>query len=254
MQEQKTQKTQKRVAVVTGGGRGIGAAICARLARDGLYVMVADLDQANAQSIADAIMASGGSAAAVALDVTDRDAVRGIFNEIADGLGRIDVLVNNAMWIRYDPILEITEDSVDRMVDVGFKALIWTTQAAFPHMPKDGTGTVINMSSPASVRGVPGSAVYSAVKGAVSSFTRQASGELGRQGVRVNGIIPGAVPTEGARSVVDEDGYELRRKSNPLGRLGDAEDIAAAVSFLASKDASYVNGHLLAVEGGLLAS
>lgn len=246
--------TRKRVAIVTGGGRGIGAAICARLAKDGLYVMVADLDQINAQRIVDSIVESGGSAAAIAVDVTNRDAVHETFEGIANKWGRIDVVVNNAMWIRYDPILEIKEDSIDGMVDVGFKALIWAIQAAFPHMPKDGTGTIINMSSPAAVRGLTGSAVYSAVKGAVSSFTRQASGELGRQGVRVNGIIPGAVPTEGARSVVDEDGYELRRKSNPLGRLGEAEDIAAAVSFLASEDASYVNGHLLAVEGGLLAS
>lgn len=246
--------TNKRVAIVTGGGRGIGAAICARLAKDGLFVVVADLDQATASNVAESISEAGGSATAIELDVANREAVHRAFTDIANNLGHIDVLVNSAMWLRYEPLLEITEDSIDKMVAIGFKSLIWATQAAFPHMPKDATGTIINLSSPAADRGVSGSAVYSAVKGAVSSFTKQASGELGRQGVRVNGIIPGAVPTEGARSVVDDDGYELRRKSNPLGRLGDPEDIAAAASFLASKDATYVNGHLLAVEGGLLAS
>lgn len=246
--------TNKRVAIVTGGGRGIGAAICARLAKDGLFVVVADLDHATASNVAESISEAGGSATAIELDVANREAVHRAFTDIANNLGHIDVLVNSAMWLRYEPLLEITEDSIDKMVAIGFKSLIWATQAAFPHMPKDATGTIINLSSPAADRGVSGSAVYSAVKGAVSSFTKQASGELGRQGVRVNGIIPGAVPTEGARSVVDDDGYELRRKSNPLGRLGDPEDIAAAASFLASKDATYVNGHLLAVEGGLLAS
>jgi NAD(P)-dependent dehydrogenase (short-subunit alcohol dehydrogenase family) len=243
-----------RVAIVTGAGRGIGEAIARRLAVDGFHVVVADISGATAHATADSIIAAGGRAEGIALDVADRDRVLAEFAAVAERHGRIDAVVNNAMWIRYEPIGEVEEETVDRMLAVGLKAILWTTQAVVPLMLAQGGGAIVNVSSPAAVRGVAGSAIYSAVKGAVSSLTWQQSNELGRQGIRVNGVIPGAVPTEGARQVVDEEGYELRRAATPLGRLGRPEDLANAVSFLLSPDASYVNGHLLAVEGGLLAS
>ncbi|MEO8528101.1 MAG: SDR family oxidoreductase [Pseudolysinimonas sp.] len=249
-----SQSSSSRVAIVTGAGRGIGAAIARRLASDGFLVIVVDLNEGSASAIAEHIIASGGQAESIALDVSDRAQVFAEFEGIVSRHGRLDVVVNNAMWIRYEPIGEVEEETVDRMLAVGLKALIWTTQAAAPTMIQQGGGAIVNVSSPAAVRGVVGSAVYSAVKGAVSSLTWQQSNELGRQGVRVNAVIPGAVPTEGAQALVDEAGYERRKQATPLGRLGQPEDIANAVSFLVSEDASYVNGHLLAVEGGLLAS
>jgi NAD(P)-dependent dehydrogenase (short-subunit alcohol dehydrogenase family) len=244
----------EKVAIVTGAGRGIGEAIAFRLARDGFLVVAADISEAAASATAERIAAEGGRAERLGLDVTDRSRVLAEFAGVVERHGRIDAVVNNAMWIRYEPIGDVEEETVDRMFAVGLKALIWTTQAAAPVMIAQGGGAIVNVSSPAAVRGVVGSAVYSAIKGAVSSLTWQQAGELGRQGVRVNAVVPGAVPTEGARALVDEAGYEMRKKATPLGRLGTPEDLANAVAFLVSPDASYVNGHLLAVEGGLLAS
>lgn len=241
--------SERRVAVVTGAGRGIGEGIANRLARDGWYVVVVDRDQESASAVARALGAE--QAEARSADVTDRDAVFSLFAELDATLGRVDAVINNAMALSYAPIVEMSEETLDGMFAIGLKAAFWTIQAAYPIMVRNGGGVIVNMSSPAATRGVDGSSAYSAIKGAVSSFTWQASRELGPQGIRVNGIIPGAVPTPGARQVVDDEGYEIRRKMNALGRLATPEDIAAAVAFLVSPDASYVNGHLLAVDGGL---
>jgi NAD(P)-dependent dehydrogenase (short-subunit alcohol dehydrogenase family) len=164
---------------------------------------------------------------------------------------RVDAVVNNAMSVHYAPINEMTEDALDGMFGIGVKAAFWTTQAALPIMQREGGGVIVNMSSPAATRGLAGSSAYSAVKGAVSSFTWQAAKELGPLGIRVNGIVPGAVQTPGAREVVDDEGYELRRRMSALGRLAEPADIAEGVAFLVSPAAGFVTGHLLAVDGGL---
>ena len=237
----------KQVAIVTGAGRGIGAGIARRLGQDGFHVVVVDLDAESARAVAAEI----DEATAVGLDVTDQQAVRAAFTEIVKTFGRIDVVVNNAMWVHYAPLAEMTESVLDRMFAIAVKGAFWTIQAALPTMTAQGRGSIVNMSSPAATRGVDGSSAYSSVKGAVSSLTWQAARELGPQGIRVNGIIPGAVDTPGAREVVDDEGYEVRKKMNALGRLATPEDIAGAVSFLASENSRYVSGHLLAVDGAL---
>lgn len=246
-------ESDERVAVVTGSGRGIGEAVARRLGADGLHVVAIDIDPETAGRTRDAVVADGGTADALALDVSDCAAVAAALDGIADRHGRIDAIVNNAMWIRYGALEEMDEATIDRMLAVGLKAIVWTTQAGLPHLRRT-SGCIVNVSSPAAVRATAGAAIYSAVKGAVSSLTWQMSNELGSQGVRVNAVVPGAVPTEGARALVDDAGYELRRAHTPLGRLGRPEDLAAAVSFLVSEDAAFVNGHLLAVDGGLLVS
>jgi NAD(P)-dependent dehydrogenase (short-subunit alcohol dehydrogenase family) len=242
-------KLETRVAVVTGGGRGIGEGIARRLAEEDWYVVIVDRDPQTAGALAAELGAERAEAQSV--DVTDREAVIALFSDLDARLGRVDAVVNNAMWVRYAPIAEITEDTLDGMWAIAVKAAFWTTQAATPIMAREGGGAIVNMSSPAATRGVDGSSAYSAVKGAVSSFTWQAARELGPQGIRVNGIIPGAVPTPGAKLVVDDAGYEVRKKMNALGRLATPDDIAGGVAFLVSPAASYVNGHLLAVDGGL---
>ncbi|MDQ0144663.1 SDR family NAD(P)-dependent oxidoreductase [Pseudarthrobacter niigatensis] len=246
--------SQLQVAVVTGAGRGIGAAIAHRLGKDGFHVIVADVDRATAGNVAAEIKEAGGSAESVCLDVADKAEVQDWAQEVAERLGRLDVVVNNAMWIRYGPLVEMTEEDIDRMLGVGLKGVIWMIQAAAPLMAARGSGCIVNVSSPAAVRATRDAGIYAAVKGAVSSLTWQMSSELGRQGIRVNAVVPGAVPTEGARALVDEEGYELRRAKTPLGRLGAPDDLASAVSFLASNDASFINGHLLTVDGGLTVS
>jgi NAD(P)-dependent dehydrogenase (short-subunit alcohol dehydrogenase family) len=220
-----------KVAVVTGAGRGIGAAVAARLTADGLQVVAIDREPGTD----------------LTLDVTDRAAVL----QALGALERLDVVVNCAMWIRYEPIEEVEEDTVDGMLAVGLKACLWTTQAALPAMRAQGGGVIVHMASPAALHGFPTAGVYSAVKGAVASFTRQSAVELAPAGIRVNALVPGAIPTPGARAVVDDAGYDLRRARTPLGRLGTPEDIAGAVSFLASEDASFMTGQLLVVDGGI---
>lgn len=240
---------QDRVAAVTGAGRGIGAGIAARLAEDGFHVALIDIDETTVGHAADAI--GRDWATPYVVDLAKRQDVLDVFSEIAQTHGRIDAVVNNAMWVHYSPLIEMDEQSLDAMWTIGLKAAFWTIQGAYPAMIAQDSGVVVNMSSPAATRGIDGSSGYSAVKGAVSSLTWQAARELGPQGIRVNGIIPGAVDTPGARRVVDDEGYETRRKMSTLGRLATAEDIAAGVSFLVSPDAAYVNGHILNVDGAL---
>lgn len=243
-----------RIAIVTGAGRGIGEAVARRLARDGFGVVVADIAGDSAERAAAAIRDEGGVAEALALDVSDRAAAFAAVADVVARHGRVDVLVNNAMWIRYGALETMDEETIERMLAVGLKGVIWMSQAALEPMRTQGSGCIVNVSSPAATRATAGAAIYSAVKGGVSSLTWQMSTELGQQGIRVNAVVPGAVPTEGARALVDDAGYELRREKTPLGRLGTPEDLAGAVSFLVSEDAAFVNGHLLAVDGGLLAS
>ncbi len=243
-----------RVAVVTGAGRGIGAAVALRLARDGFHVVVADIDAAHTAAVVEEIVSLGGTGEVASFDVADRAAVQSWAADLHDRHGRCDVVVNNAIWIRYGALLDMTEPDIDRMVDVGLKGVIWMIQAVGKIMSDQGSGCIVNVSSPAATRGTQDAGVYGAIKGAISSLTWQMAAELGRHGVRVNAVVPGAVPTEGARMLVDDDGYELRRAKTPLGRLGKPEDLAGAVSFLASEDASFVNGHLLTVDGGLMVS
>jgi NAD(P)-dependent dehydrogenase (short-subunit alcohol dehydrogenase family) len=220
-----------RTAVVTGAGRGIGEAVAARLRADGFEVVGVDREPG----------------ADLVLDVGDRAAVL----EALGALERIDVVCNCAMWIRYEHVEDVREDTVDGMLAVGLKALLWTTQAALPKMRAQGGGSIVHMASPAALHGFPTAGVYSAVKGAVAALTRQSAVELAPDGIRVNAVVPGAVPTPGARAVVDDAGYELRRARTPLGRLGTPEDIAGGVSFLASPDAAFMTGQLLVLDGGI---
>ena len=155
------------------------------------------------------------------------------------------------MWIRYEHIADVEEETVDGMLAVGLKSCFWTTQAALGAMRAQGGGSIVHFASPAALHGFPTAGVYSAIKGAIVSFTRQSAVELAPDGIRVNAVVPGAVPTPGAREVVDDAGYEYRRSRTPLGRLGTPEDIAGAVSFLASEDASFMTGQLLVVDGGI---
>ncbi|MEA2176903.1 MAG: meso-butanediol dehydrogenase / (S,S)-butanediol dehydrogenase / diacetyl reductase [Solirubrobacteraceae bacterium] len=223
--------TAEHVAVVTGAGRGIGEAVAARLAADGFRVV--GIDRLPGTDLT--------------LDVGDRDAVLAAFAS----LERVDVVVNCAMWIRYAHIAEVQEETVDTMLAVGLKSLFWTTQAALEPMRAAGGGSIVHFASPAALHGFPTAGVYSAIKGAVVSFTRQSAVELAPDNIRVNAVVPGAIPTPGAREVVDDAGYEYRRRRTPLGRLGTPEDIAGGVAFLASPDAAFMTGQLLVLDGGI---
>ena len=239
-----------QVILVTGGGRGIGRGTAELLAASGAVVGVADIDVKTSQETVAAIHGAGGRAHAFVADLTSRKAFLEVGDALAAECGRIDGVVNAAMWINYGPIGELDEETFSRMVDIGLKAPVWGVQTVLRHMqPGRGAG-VINFSSPAADQGYPNTAIYAAVKGAISTLTRSLAVELGPQGVRVNAITPGPVPTPGARAVVDDAGYELRRRKTPLGRLGREDDIANAIAFLFSKEADFITGTVLHVDGG----
>jgi NAD(P)-dependent dehydrogenase (short-subunit alcohol dehydrogenase family) len=236
--------------LVTGGGRGIGRGTAERLAACGAVVGIADIDPATAAEAAEAIRGQGGEAHVYVGDIAARSVFLDVAAAFAEDAGRLDGVVNSAMWLRYDPLGDVTEEIFDKMLAVGLKAPVWGAQALLAHLDPARGGVVTNFSSPAAEQGYPNTSVYAAVKGAVRTITRSLAVELGPSRVRVNAIIPGAVPTPGARAIVDEAGYELRRRKTPLGRLGAEADIAGAIAFLHSPDASFITGAILAVDGG----
>lgn len=239
-----------RAVLVTGGGRGIGRATAELMARYGAVVGVADRDATTANEAAAAIRAAGGQAHVYVGDLGGQAAFHAVADAFAAAAGGIDGVVNAAMWIRYEPAVEVTEEIFDGMVAVGLKAPMWGAQAVIRHKPEGALGWVTNFASPAALQGYPNTSVYASVKGAVATLTRTLAVELGPKSIRVNAVVPGPVPTPGARAVVDEAGYELRRRKTPLGRLGTEEDIAHACAFLASDEASFITGAILNVDGG----
>ena len=236
--------------LVTGAGRGIGRGAAELLAASGAVVGIADIDPETCRQAAETIAAQGGRAHAFAGDISTRELFMQTADAFAKAAGRIDGVVNSAMWIKYEPIGEVTEEVFDKMLAVGLKAPVWGTQAVLRHMDPERGAAVVNFSSPAADQGYPNTAIYAAIKGAISTVTRSLAVELGPRRVRVNAVTPGPVPTPGARAVVDEAGYELRRRKTPLGRLGREEDIAGAIAFLFSREAAYITGVILHVDGG----
>jgi NAD(P)-dependent dehydrogenase (short-subunit alcohol dehydrogenase family) len=240
-----------KVILVTGAGRGLGRASAELLAQSGAVVGIGDIEESTSHEAAQSITALGGKAESLVGDFGDRAVFMELAAEFAGAHGRIDGIVNAAMWIRYEAIAAVRDEMFDRMLRVGLKAPVWAAQALLAHRDPARPGSIVNFSSPAADQGYPNTAIYAAVKGAIIALTRTLAVELGPQGVRVNAVTPGAVPTPGARAVVDEAGYELRRRKTPLGRLGTETDIANTVAFLFSPEADFINGAIVHVDGGV---
>jgi NAD(P)-dependent dehydrogenase (short-subunit alcohol dehydrogenase family) len=244
-------RLQGRVALVTGGGRGIGRAIALAYAREGALVGVLDLKAEVAGNAAEAIEAVGGRALALVGNVAKRQDVFDAVARLRAAFGPVTLLVNNAMWNRYGPLQDQTEDMIGRMIDVGFKGVIWGYQAVLDDMTGAGGGAIVNIASPSAVLAMSNGIMYSAVKAAVAASTRSAAAEFGPRKIRVNSIAPGPTPTDGANLVVTEEAWERRRARVPIGRLGTPEDVANAAVFLASNEASFITGDMLFVDGGI---
>jgi NAD(P)-dependent dehydrogenase (short-subunit alcohol dehydrogenase family) len=247
-------RLEGQVAFVTGAGRGIGRAIALGFAVEGAIVGIADIDKATAQATVSEIETNRGTARAFPIDVSRRDNVLRAVDQLVSEFGRLDIVSNNAIVFRREPLSEVREDMCETMIAVGLKSLIWSAQAALRHMDPQRGGVIIHNTSPAAELGVAGSTVYSAIKGGVSSLTRSLAVELGPHRIRVNALCPGTVPTPGARQMNNDAIYEARRQRTPLGRLGTPEDIAAAAVFLASDEASFITAAILHIDGGITIS
>ncbi|WP_165322594.1 SDR family NAD(P)-dependent oxidoreductase [Rhizorhabdus phycosphaerae] len=238
-----------KVAVITGASRGLGKAMAELFANEGAKVVLLDLKQHWAQAAADEIVARGGNAVGLGADVSDRDAVAAAMADCVARHGRVDILVNNAMWNRYDVLEDIAPETFARMTGVGLAAIVWGMQAAVPHMAPG--SSIINIGSMAGRLGSRGSILYSAVKAGVDGLTRAASVELGPKGIRVNAIAPSTVATEGVLAILSEDNLALRVEQTPLGRLGETDDIAQTALWLAGERAGFITGQSIAVDGGI---
>jgi NAD(P)-dependent dehydrogenase (short-subunit alcohol dehydrogenase family) len=239
-----------KVAIVTGAGAGIGRAIALRFGAEGAHVVVNDINAAGADDTAQAIVAAGGSAFGVAADVADKAAVDRLFDTTLERFKSIDVLVNNASLTNtMRHFLEADEQWWDQILAANLKSAFLCSLRAAQLMARRGQGSIINMSSGGASRAHRGNAAYDAAKGGVEALTRAMALDLGPYGVRVNALVPGSINSRGM------DAATLRERGlvMPLGRVGEASEMAGPAVFLASDDASYITGHLLVVDGGLLA-
>lgn len=239
-----------KVALVTGGGNGLGAAICQLLAAEGARVVVADVALPAAQSQAEAIRAHGGEAIAVVGDVTRADQVEAMVSTALEAFGPVDILVNNAGFTRDMRITKMSEADWDSVVDVILKGAFLCTKAVTPAMIDRGWGRIINMSSRAHL-GNKGQANYAAGKAGLIGFTKAMALELGAFNVTVNAVAPGVIGTEAVRNLPHFDAIaSAAEKNTPIRRIGEPEDVAAVVAFLASAGAGYITGEVVHVSGG----
>ena len=242
-----------KVAIVTGASKGIGAAIAEHLAAAGAAVVV---NYASSKEGADRVVAEitrqGGRAVAVQANVAKQADVERLFSEAKKAFGRLDILVNNAGFYEFLPIEGVTEEHFHKHFDLNVLGLLLASKEAARHFDAAG-GSIVNISSAASTLAPPNTSVYTATKGAVDAITRSLAKELGPRNIRVNSINPGMVDTEGVRAggFVEGDFRKELEARTPLGRIGQPDDIAPAVVFLASSDAGWITGETLLVAGGL---
>ena len=249
-------KLKGKTALVTGGGRGIGRAIALGLAEEGAQVAVVDILKDNAESVCREIEALGVKGLALGVDLTRRPEVTRAVEEIVAQWGQVDVLVNNAGWDKLEPFLDSEEETWDRIIGINFKALLYVCKAVLPHMVQRGAGKVISIASDAGRVGSMGEAVYAGTKGAIIAFSKTLAREMARHRITVNVVCPGLTETpllQGIRqqSPKSERVIDAVTRAIPLGRVGQPEDVAGAVVYLASPAADYVTGQTLSVSGGL---
>jgi len=248
-------RLQDKVALVTGGSRGIGRAISLRLADEGAKVAIADILETEAAQVVADITKNGGQAMLVKTDVTSLDQVQACIQKVTEAWGRIDVLVNNAGWDKLEPFVESKPETWEKVIAINLKGPIAFCHAVIPQMIARKSGKIISISSDAGRVGSTGEAVYSACKAGIIGFSKTLARELARARMNVNVVCPGPTETPLLKGITGGEAgakvIDAMTRAVPFRRLGQPEEIAAAVAFFASPDADFVTGQVLSVSGGL---
>lgn len=250
---------QNKTVVVTGGGGGIGGAVCRRFAEEGASVAVLDRDVAAAERVVAGIAARAGRALAVECDITDRASVDAAVSTTEAKLGPIEVLVNNAGWDVFQPFVETAPAEWERLIAINLVGALHMHHAVLPGMVARGRGRIVNVASDAARVGSSGESVYAACKGGLVSFSKAIAREHAKSGITINVVCPGPTDTALLSGVTDSapNPAKLREaftRAIPLGRLGQPEDLAGAIVFFGSDDAAFITGQVLSVSGGLTMS
>jgi 3-oxoacyl-[acyl-carrier protein] reductase len=245
-----SQRLAGKVSIITGGAQGIGLATALKFSREGATVVVCDIRQAAVDAAVAQCQEAGAKALGMVVDVTQREMVDAMVQQVLNQFGRIDVLVNNAGITQDARLQKMTIEQFDRVIDVNLRGVFHCSQAVADAMVKQGSGVILNASSVVGIYGNFGQTNYAATKFGVIGFTKTWSRELGPKGVRVNAVAPGFVATPILSTIPDKVLQEMIDRV-PLKRLGQPEDIANVYAFLASDDAAYINGAVLEVSGGM---
>lgn len=240
-----------KVAIITGGARGIGEATAKKFVKEGAKVVIADINEEDIERTVNEIKEMGGQVAGIYVDVTKMDSVDKMIEFTLEKFGKLDILVNNAGITMDSTLLKMTEDQWDKVIDVNLKGVYNCGQAAAKVMVDQGSGVILNASSVVGIYGNFGQTNYAATKWGVIGMTKTWAKELGRKGVRVNAVAPGFIATPMVKKM-PEKVINMMKEKAPLQRLGEPEEIANAYAFLASDEASFVTGAVLEVTGGVV--
>jgi 3-oxoacyl-[acyl-carrier protein] reductase len=239
-----------KVAIVTGGGRGIGKAIILKLASKGAIVVVNDIHLAGAQAVVDEIKIQGGVGLAIAADVSSSTDVAGMIDAVIAEYGHIDILVNNAGITRDQLLMRMTDSDWDDVINVDLRSVFLCTRAVIKHMIKERKGHIISVASIVGLMGNAGQANYAAAKAGIVGFTRSIAKEVASRGITANAVAPGFIETDMTAKLSEKQRQDLMSRI-PLGYLGTPQDVAEAVSFLASDEARYITGQVIIIDGGM---
>ena len=246
---------KNKVAIVTGARRGIGKAIALKLARNGVKVVVTDIDQDDCEEVVQEIKKLKGEGLALRLDVTKEEEIKNVIQSTKKKFGRIDILVNNAGIFIQEELENMETSKIDKLLSVDLRGVILGIKNVIPEMKKQKSGKIVNIASIAGFVGFELSSVYCAAKGGIVNMTRELALDLGKYKINVNAIAPGVIETDMTNDMLTDENVKTALLSKiPYGRIGKPDDIANAVAFLASDESEYITGHTIVVDGGWLTS